>query len=66
MQTVAVSGGVGSRIFSLYPWSMFYNKKLLTEFSDDDAENDAECAHKLQGCDVSLQVELRMRECHVK
>jgi hypothetical protein len=46
---------------------MFYTKnELLTEFSDDDAENDTECAHKLQGCDVSLQVELRMRECHVK
>jgi hypothetical protein len=40
--------------------------KLLTEFGDDYAENDAECAHKLQGGDVSLQVELRMRECHVK
>jgi hypothetical protein len=39
---------------------------MLTEFSDDNAENDAECAHKLQGSDVSLQVELRMRECYEK
>ena len=44
----------------------FTKIELLTEFSDDNAENDAECAHKLQGSDVSLQVELRMRECHVK
>ena len=35
---------------------------LPTKFSDDNAEDDAHGAHKLHCRDVSLQVELRMRE----
>jgi hypothetical protein len=38
---------------------------VLTKFGDDNAEDDAHGANELHHRDVSLQEELRMRECQI-